>query len=236
LGGRFDGKRAPRMLAGSECVFKRRWVEDGIDTAVSVIVDLSGSMKGETIKQSVDLAWTIAEAAESARAKVEVVGFSDAVGGYGIAGSGYDMTGEWKGGGNSSTYPSTLCVAKRFQDSCANSASQFAMMKRIAAGSTPDYGAVRSVCEQMSAMPQARKLVIVVTDGFGDMNNMLELTKASYDLYGVDVIGFGIGCWSGQFARAYSFGAVVNDLNDLHGTVLKSVIKQLDARDTRRAA
>jgi len=68
------------------------------------------------------------------------------------------------------------------------------------------------------------------------MNNMLELTKASSDLYVVDVIGFGIGCWAGQFARAYSFGAVVNDLTDLHSTVLKSVIKQLDARDTRRAA
>lgn len=237
LGGRFDGKRAPRMLAGAERVFKRRWVEDGIDTAVSVVVDLSGSMKGESIKQAVDLAWTIAEAAEAARAKVEVVGFSDAYGGRGVNSYGYDMQGEWKGSGrNGSDYPATLCVAKRYQDRCTAVASNFAMMKRVAAGSTPDYSAIRTVAESMSSMPQSRKLVIVVTDGFGDMNSMLQLTQASYDLYGVDIIGFGINCWSQQFARAYSFGSVVNGIDNLHSTALKSVVKQLDARDTRRAA
>lgn len=240
LGGRFDGKRTTRMMAGSECVFKRRWTEDGIDTVVSVIVDLSGSMKGESLKQSVDLAWTIAEAAEAARARVEVVGFTNAYGrGNGVADYGFGLDGAYNYG-TGSNYRSgecaTLAVAKRFGDRCANVAANFNMMKRIAAGSTPDYSSIRTVCETLSAMPQQRKLVVVITDGYGDTAEMAKLTRSSYDMYGVDIIGFGIGCWGKQFGEVYALGSPVMSLDTLHTTALKAVVKQLDLRDTRRAA
>jgi hypothetical protein len=229
MGGRFDGKRAPRMLAGSEQVFKRRWLAEGIDTAVSVVVDLSGSMQGSSIEAAVDLAWTIAAACEGARADVEVVGFQNAR--YPVYGGGYDMRGEWVSStGNSDC---TLVVAKRFADRCESVAHHFATMKRLPDMGTPDYEACKTVVEQLSDMPHKRKVVIMVTDGFGDWQDMYRLGEAAHKLYGVDVIGFGIYCGAAQFARAYPVGSPVS-LDSLHKTGLKGVIKQLESRDQRR--
>jgi hypothetical protein len=232
LGGRFDGKRSARMMAGSEAVFKRRWMSEGINTAVSVVVDLSGSMKGEAIKQSVDLAYTVAEAAESAGADVEVVGFSNAYRTGCI--DGYDISGTYRPPAGRDQ--STLVVAKRFNQRCMNVAHQFGLMKRIANGGTPDYDSIRTVCESLSMTKAQRKLVIVITDGYGDTVAMAKLTRSAYDLYGVDIIGFGIACWEGQFRQVYAVGAAVQSLDTLHKTVLKSVAQQLDMRDTRRIA
>lgn len=231
LGGRFDGKRSARMMAGSEAVFKRRWLSDGIDTAISVIVDLSGSMKGESIKESVDLAWTIAEAAESAGADVEVTGFSTQWGGT-VDGCN-DLAGNWVTSGRG--YRSSLVIAKRFNQRCANVAHHFTTMKRVAAGGTPDYECVRSVCESLSMSPAKRKLVIVITDGFGDQFAMAKLTRAAYDLYGVDIIGFGINCSDHQFRMVYECGSPVS-MSTLHKSALKSIARQLESRDTRRVA
>ena len=229
MGGRFDGKRAPRMLAGSEQVFKRRWLAEGIDTAVSVVIDLSGSMQGSTIDAAVDLAWTIAQACEGARADVEVVGFQNAR--FGVYTGGYDMRGEWRAGSHNSDC--TLVVAKRFGDRCESVAHHFQVMKRLPDLGTPDYEACKTVVEQMSEMPHKRKVVIMVTDGFGDVKDMHRLGDGAWKLYGVDVIGFGIGASAKDFARAYPVGSPVS-LDSLHKTGLKGVVKQLESRDQRR--
>jgi len=236
LGGRFDGKRTSRMMAGSETVFKRRWVSEGINTAVSVVIDMSGSMKGEAIKQSVDLGWTIAEAAEAAGCDVEVLGFTTKYASY--ADGGLALDGSYSAPSNSNrSSPATLVVAKRWQDKCANSAQYFSIMKRAADGGTPDYSAIRKVAEQLSTHTAQRKLVIVITDGCGEIGPMSELTKSAYDLFGVDIIGFGIGISQHHFSRAYALGSVVNGfLSDLHKTCLKSVADQLAQRDHRRVA
>jgi hypothetical protein len=248
MGGRFDGKRAPRMFAGSEQVFKRRWLSEGIDTAVSIVIDMSGSMSGDSIKQAVDLAYTVAEACESARADVEVLGFRTN-GGYGGSSSGtYGLDGDYHLGTAQSS--ATLVVAKTFKDKLSKVAHHFAFLKQCAGGGTPDYTAVKGVCEQLSQLPHQRKVVIVITDGFGEASNswydeasrryrtnysMKTLSDASYQLFGCDVIGFGIYCNPQEFADAYPIGAPVR-LYDLHKTALKGVIKQLDSRDQRRVA
>ena len=235
LGGRFDGKRTSRLLAGSESVFKRRWLAEGINTAVSVVVDLSGSMNGERIKTAVDLAWTIASAAEQARADVEVVGFTTKHAGYQRGAA--DMSGNYHYGIGSSYDNANLVVAKRFQDRMSTCPTYFRAMKRLASGGTPDYAALRSVAEGLSTKSAQRKLVIVITDGFGYADSVKRLTQVSYDLFGVDIVGFGIGVHSESFASAYSVGAAIGwNLDNLHKTALKSVAKQLEARDLRRVA
>ncbi|MGA1240860.1 MAG: cobaltochelatase CobT-related protein, partial [Ilumatobacteraceae bacterium] len=217
---------------------KRRWVAEGIDTVVSVLIDMSGSMKGDSIKQSVDLGWTIAQAAETAGCDVEVLGFTSAYNRFGGASSGgTDLAGEYVANNTGSSDSATLVVAKRWQDKVANCAQYFNVMKRAAAGGTPDYSAIRTVAEQLSNHRAQRKLVIVITDGCGDVHEVKALTEAAYDLYGVDVIGFGIGISPDWFQRAYTVGSTVGwDLANLHKTCLKSVADQLSKRDMRRVA
>lgn len=241
LGGRFDGARTPKLFAGSERVFKRRWERDGIDTAISIVIDLSGSMKtqgrgsrkwSDPIGSAVDLAWTLASACESARAEVEVVGFQTSHRMMGWAG-GEDISGVHQGQVLQAS--SMLVVAKRFADRLSNTASYFEAMKKIPAGSTPDYACVKTAVESLSLMPQQRKVCIVITDGYGDTESMGKLGAAAHGIFGVDVIGFGIGCSAKEFAQAYPVGCPVS-LDSLHKSGLKNVIKQLELRDTRRAA
>lgn len=230
MGGRFDGKRAPRMLAGSEQVFKRRWFAEGVDTAVSVVVDLSASMKGSCINSAVDLGWAVATACEQAGTDVEVVGFQNSR--YGNYGSGYDLKGDYRStsmGGSDCT----LIVAKRFADKCAAVPHFFDTMKKLPNYGTPDYEGIKTVCEQLSALPHQRKVVVVITDGFGAVEDMRRLTEAAYKLYGVDIVGFGMYTRAQDFSRAYAVGCPV-DLSTLHKSSLKTVIKQLEQRDTRR--
>lgn len=240
LGGRFDGKRSARMLSGSEAVFKQRWFSEGINTAISVVVDMSSSMKGDRIKQSVDLAWTVAQAAETAGCDVEVVGFTTSYGGRGYAAThGFALDAKWTANGNNvnSSEGATLVVAKRWQDKVANCAQYFNIMKRAVSGATPDYSAIRTVAEQLSNHKAQRKLVIVITDGCGEMHSVKTLTERSFDLYGVDVIGFGIGIRQERFSDIYAVGSSVGwGLADLHKTCLKSVADQLAKRDMRRVA
>lgn len=238
MGGRFDGKRAPRMLAGSEQVFKRRWVADGIDTAVSIIIDMSGSMKGKPIAEAVDLAWTIADACQSARADVEVLGFTDNnMSASHASTSGTTLDGKYVSKYDTNTQvlsDAKLVVVKGWRSRVERVAHHFTALKKCAFGSTPDYSAVKSVCTEMAGMRHARKLVIVITDGFGEISAMKALTTNARAIYGVDVIGFGIGCGK-MLSEAYAFGAPVN-LYNLHKVVLKSIAKQLEQSDTRRVA
>ena len=172
----------------------------------------------------------------------EICGWdSGALGGRGLDGS-------YSSGEYNST--ATLVVAKRFNQKLAKVAHHFGFMKKVTGGGTPDYTAVKGVCEQLSQLPHQRKVVIVITDGLGEDcgsyidearnrvvtdYHMRKLSDASQQLFGCDVIGFGIHCSAAQFATAYPIGTPV-DLGSLGKSTLKGVIKQLELRDTRRVA
>jgi hypothetical protein len=188
-------------------------------------------MKDERISQAVDLAWTVSEACERAGAMVEVVGFTtDGYTGYG--GYGEDLQGEFNTSGLDSDHCS-LVVCKRFGDKVSTIPHHFAAMKRIASGGTPDYAAVRAVCEQLSTVKASRKVCMVITDGFGKVADMRALGDASFGLFGIDVIGLGIDCRASDLAQAYSVGCPVS-MDTIHKSGLKTVIKQLEMRDVRR--
>ena len=238
VSGRFDGRRAPRMLSGSESVFKRRWVSEGINTSVSVLVDMSGSMSGWNAKSAAHLAWTIAQAAEAAGAECEVVGFRSPSthdfiphnGGrdmFGLLGEGFDRDISRAG---------VLVVAKRFEDRTATVPHHFVRMGQIAGGGTPDYTCLRAVVQQLSQRKSGRRLVIVVTDGFGEAASVRQLTRCSKAMFDVEVIAFGIGTSDGMLSDAYEFGAAVRHAGDLHSIALRKVIEQLKAGDHRRVA
>jgi hypothetical protein len=251
VGGRFDGRRTPRMFAGSERVFKRRWVSPGVDTAVSVIVDLSGSMYGHRALAARDLAFAIADVVESARCDVEVMGFRHSQGASG--GDHFDSRktghptrldgksggGGWERNGDNAVYvgssKSELVLAKSFGKKLRQSSRAVASLPDLVGGGTPDYETVRTAVERLGAMAHQRKLCIVITDGFGEEGNMRKLCDAAPNLFGVDVVGFGIGCDPPVFNKVYPIGTAVT-MDTMGKSTLKGVIKQLELRGERRVA
>ncbi len=78
--------------------------------------------------------------------------------------------------------------------------------------------------------------MIVITDGFGESQKVLQMTRCSKAMFDVEVIAFGIGTSNDLLSQAYEFGAAVRHAGDLHSIALRKVIEQLKAGDTRRVA
>ena len=75
MAGRIDSKRLTQATLGSETVFKTRRGLPDIDTAVSVLVDMSGSMSGDKIELAADVATLLSEALHKTGCAFEVAGF-----------------------------------------------------------------------------------------------------------------------------------------------------------------
>jgi hypothetical protein len=232
--GRFDPRKYGKMIAGSELVMKQLWMEPGIGTAVSIVIDASGSMSGEPMKLAVETAWVFAEACEAAGAAVEVVAYRGDYSTY------VPSAGETIGGQSSNTLPglpgdpATVITIKPFSLRLARCAGAFRFAGKIADGGTPDYTAVRDACHRLVARPEERKVVLSVTDGCGEIAEMKQLCAFSHQLFGVDVIGIGIGIEKETMEWSYDDGLVIRSISELEGVGLKALARKLDSRDTRR--
>lgn len=232
--GKFDPKRFGKMISGSEMVMKQHWTEPGLETAVSIVIDASGSMKGERMKRAIESAWVFAEACEMAGAAVEVVAyqavFEDTSGS-----AGRTLDGLWAHD-LSATYrcPARIGVVKPFGKRLSRCAATFKVAGTIADGGTPDYTAVRDACQRLGNRTEQRKVVLSVTDGCGDAEAVKRLCGLSQQLYGVDVIGIGIGVGGWAMDRTYTDWISINSVEQLEGAGLKVLARKLEARDTRR--
>lgn len=230
--GRFDVRRIPRMLTGSERVFKSRHEVEAVTTAVSIVVDLSSSMHGPRTEAAAQTAWAMADAIERVGCKVQVVGFS---GGFGNASYNpkhmRDMSGQCGKSGGMASYRAGSCqVLKGFEHSLRSRRPVFEWLSFLVSGYTPDYHIVRTAVDQLANVPAQRKLCVVITDGVGDCERMLELGNNSEALLGVPVVGIGIQTTDRDMRQSYKYFACIKDVGDLADGALRCVIKQLDKK------
>lgn len=231
--GRFDPRKFGKMLAGSEMVMKQLWIEPGLETAVSIVIDASGSMNGEPMKLATEAGWVFAEACEAAGAAVEVIAYRGCGNETPSFGEGID--GKYRHGlPGLREADATVITIKPFRKRLNRCAGAFRFAKNLADGGTPDYTVVRDACLRLSTRTEARKIVLSITDGCGDVNEVKGLCGLSYQLFGVDVIGIGIGVRRATMERAYDDGIAIDSIDQLEGTGLKALARKLDERDTRR--
>lgn len=77
LSGRLDTRRLVPAIAGAQDAFTKRWRVEGEDTAVSLLVDLSGSMQGAKAVFAGLAAYALAKQLHRSSAEFEVIGFTD---------------------------------------------------------------------------------------------------------------------------------------------------------------
>ena len=73
--GRLDLRAVPSMRCGNKNVYKKRRKTEAVNSAVSLLVDLSFSMNGAEIRAAVGLAGHLGECLKSAGVPFEIVGF-----------------------------------------------------------------------------------------------------------------------------------------------------------------
>lgn len=169
--GRLDPRQLHRLAVADACVFRRNGEKQGIDTAVHLLVDCSGSMR-KRIKLTTQACYAVASALDSIQGiNVGVTAFP--------AGTPTD-------GGNGNAAGPTVCPVIAHGERVH---TKFAMS---AAGCTPLGEALWWVLQQMLPLKESRKLILILTDGDPDyVANALEAIKASQSL-GFEVYGLGI--------------------------------------------
>lgn len=223
--GRFDARRAAYAQTGNVALFKRRADTKGIETAVSILIDGSGSMQGRNSACAAQVAYMIADACEKARAKCEVLAFKNGrpsdVGGVSVRG---DNAGRPLRP-NMSAETCRLLLIKDVSERNANMpAAWVAAATKMAGGGTPDYAGIRAATERLVVIPANRKLLFTITDGSGNGEEFVRHAVSFAEDMDITVVGVGIGH---DVKAQYKISGTVNNPTDLAGVALPSIIKGL---------
>jgi Mg-chelatase subunit ChlD len=127
----------PTVATGNDRVFKRRLEVDGIDSAVVICLDVSGSMFDDNlIAPAIATCRALLETLDAAGVKTAVVAFG-----------------------------SNISVPKGFNRNVKIANARLGTVKQ--GGSTNDYNALRYAHQMLIQRPENRKIVFVITDGQG---------------------------------------------------------------------
>jgi cobalamin biosynthesis protein CobT len=186
--GRRSGSLNVRSLhRGDDRLFQRRDDVDGIDSAVSILIDRSGSMCG-ALGDACSVAYALADSLINAEVQVQLI-----------------------------TFGSSASVALPWT---TNRSKVRDVLSRVGSGGgTNDRGAVRLALESLLARPERRRVIFVLTDGRGFIDDVRGLCQSAKAL-GVTVIGVGIGC---SVSDIYSQAITIRNISQLGEAVFTQI-------------
>tara|TARA_B110000046_G_scaffold10626_1_gene10602 strand:- start:3186 stop:5036 length:1851 start_codon:yes stop_codon:yes gene_type:complete len=220
--GRLDTRRFVQAYGGRSNVFKMRSDKAEVDTAVSILVDLSGSMGGRNkIGLAQQCVVALAESIDSAGIKYEILGFTNNFGGCSDSSVDYDRSA-----------PQHMFIFKQFDERLFEAKGAIAGIRDMALWDNADGDAIVSTQQRLAARPESRHVMLVLSDGSpaasGHHENIHLYTRKAVDeaaKAGTDIIGIGIIDRSVQ--RFYPKYTVVKDLSDLAGSALDQLSRAL---------
>jgi hypothetical protein len=239
--GRLNGPGLHRIMSNDDRVFARREEIKAKDTAVSLLMDCSGSMEGAKQATAVSASYALATTLERVNIPCECLGFTTM--GY----IGRNNTQQWplshrqweelmehfnaevaKGVTFHRFMPIFMPVFKGFQERVnAEIKRRFAYMqiKQPHQGGNIDGESLEYAAMRLAQRKEKRKVIIVLSDGHpaGALNDsehlkmMAErLTKQGYDLVGIGIKDHAV-------SRFYDKHVVLQDIADLPGEVMKQL-------------
>lgn len=226
--GRLDSRRFTAAFAGRTNVFKMRSDSNEIDTALTILVDLSGSMCGMEAYIAQQCSIAMAESIDRTGIRYEVLGFNNR--------SGYERTvvppKARRGSYYSRTEPLDMYVFKAFEERLFEAKGAMVTMVHCAGGNNSDGEAIVHAYNRLNARPESRKVMIVISDGMpssgGIKRHLRQHTRDAVQLAtdnGVDCVGIGI-C-TDAVSRFYPKYTVINDVNELASTGMDNLARAL---------
>ena len=185
----------PSVAMGNDRVFKRRLDVEGVDSAVVICLDVSGSMFDVDHPRMKPL---IGPAVQTCRAMLETLtaaGVKTAVVCFG-------------------TYVS---VPKGFSKNTKQACVQLGRVKN--SGGTNDYTALRYAHQMLAQRHERRKITFVITDGRGHPDGVRQQV-ASGNALGVTTIGIGI---KSNVSDIYGNAVTVQDVADIGSVSFKQI-------------
>ena len=235
--GRLDVRRLPAVMSGRTNVFKTRTDRTDLDTAVSLLIDLSGSMYGSKAQLAMRATICLAEAIDRTGIAYEILGFQNLSSPtYPKVKSRYHAAKkamqEYSKMGAHRWEPLDMTVFKSFDERLQVCKGAIAQIEHSANGNNSDGDAINNANIRLQARDERRKILIVLSDGSpahrGDYRaEGLYTRQVVKSIEASDTSIVGIGILDGSVREFYRDHVVINDVNDLTGTVMDQLAKML---------
>lgn len=218
--GRVDRRAFTRFAVGSTSIFSRRSNVEATKSAVSVLIDCSGSMNdngGERIKTAQEIAIQLAKILDKANVSFSVTGFQ---------GSGEVDICSVRSQSELVRSESTRFIQfKTWKDSLAKASSKLGAIDQCANRGTPDYSALVLALQDLSTREEHRKILFLLTDAEG--YNIVRMAKVQTlaDKFNIKIVAIGIG--TTKVAECFKVAENVTSISDLASVSFSKLLKEL---------
>ncbi len=244
--GTLDAGRLARVIANptTPLSFKQEKDTEFRDTCVTLLIDNSGSMRGRPISIAAICADVLARTLERCQVKVEILGFTTR------AWKGGQCREQWLSSGREQT-PGRLNDLRHIIYKSADAPWRRVrpnlglMMKEGLLKENIDGEALEWAHRRMSARPESRKILMVISDGAPVDDSTLSVNPANYlekhlrDVIAmvekrklVELLAIGIGH---DVTRYYDRAVTITDVEQLAGAMTEQLASLFDSDPRARA-
>ena len=243
--GKLNGKALVSVVSRLELrAYKKRTDDIEVNTAVEILIDLSGSMdSGGKSELAMQCAITLCEALERTPAAYEVTGFNAVSGqrsgkvkrGSGRVDKSYELSSR---AGDGAVRADILdhWVFKDFDSQLRDSMSGLSHIEDAVGGQNIDGESVGWAAARLMARKERRKILLVLSDGnpagFVVGNRAAFYAHLRDTVKGIEKAGVSvaaIGIMSSSVKDFYKNWVVVNDINSLSGVAMEQLSKMMFA-------
>lgn len=211
MDGTVDSRRIAFAASGSLEYHKKVIKGLDIDTAVSVLVDCSSSMRGGEIQMCQQLALILETAFAGTPVNHEILGYTTE--GYDNLPKAYQvmMEAAKKQGSHANVRAVGIYEFRAFNTPHRAAKETLGNMCNVPMGCTPTAPAILMAHDRLARRKERRHVMFVLTDGASDDSEKTRKAVEAVERCGVTVIGIGIGTHrtKNEFTKAFHIGSAV---------------------------
>lgn len=219
--GRVDRKAFTRFATGSTAVFSKRTHVDAVKSAVSVLVDCSGSMNDSNrIQTAESIVIQLSRILDKAGVSFNVTGFYGNTSAHALEGSGATPINT-----TALVEQAVFIPFKTWKENLGRASAKLGSISQWARRSTPDYSALSISIEELSRREESRKILFLITDAEGYDKAHIKHLQALATKVGVKIVAIGIG--DTDVPKVFSNGENVSRVSDLASASFNKLLKEL---------
>jgi cobalamin biosynthesis protein CobT len=219
--GRLDRKAFTRYATGSTAIFSKRHHVEAQASAVTILIDCSGSMgNGGRIQTAQSVAIQLSKMLDKANASFNVVGFH---GGQGHASQ--SPTGATADIIVASVEFTEFIPFKTWNESLTKASAKLGSISGWAKHSTPDYSALSISLEELSKRDEQRKILFFLTDADSYTKSHMVHLQGIADKLGIKIIAIGVG--KTEVEQCFKIAQNVENVSNLADASFGKLLKEL---------
>lgn len=219
--GRLDRKAFSRYATGSTAIFSKRHHVEAQASAVTILIDCSGSMgNGGRIRTAQSVAIQLSKMLDKANASFSVIGFQ---GGHGNLRD--NPTGANTQAIDAPVEFTEFIPFKTWGESLTKASAKLGSIQGWAGHSTPDYSALSITLEDLSRREEQRKILFFLTDADSYTRSHMVYLQGIADKLGIKIIAIGIG--RTDVEKCFKVAQNVENVSDLADASFGKLLKEL---------